>query len=143
MIRRVALVLLGCFCLFAMDTAEAATKAIQMFNRLAVSQGTAKVVLKRGSASIRVKLAPLPATIDTGAEPFDATCYRAYLTSSIDPTIEVPLGNVWPTTKGVGTVKAALKGDLTRLGLDRVVIVAYSKDGQSSFDVLTGTIPVL
>ena len=39
-------------------------------------------------------------------------------------------------TLGKVAVKAALKGDVTQLGLDRVVIVAFSKDGLNSFDVL-------
>jgi hypothetical protein len=37
-------------------------------------------------------------------------------------------------------VKTLLKGNVSLLGLDRFVVVAYSKDGLSSADVLTGTL---
>jgi hypothetical protein len=37
-------------------------------------------------------------------------------------------------------VKTLLKGNVSLLGLDRFVVVAYSKDGLSSFDVLTGAL---
>src|SRR5689334_11670131 len=120
-IRRTVLLLsvaLGAACaLLALDDADAATPKIAMLDRLA----------------------PLPATIDTGTAQFQATIYRAYLASSVDPAVEIPLGSVYPSTKGKAAVTAALKGDVSKLGLDRVVVVAYSKDGLSSFDVLTGT----
>ena len=144
-IRRAALslgVALGAACvLLGADDADAAAGKIAMFDRLAVSQGTAVVNLLKGTASVKVALAPLPATIDTGTTQFQATIYKAYLSSSVDPAIEIPLGSVYPSTKGKAAVAAALKGDVSKLGFDRVVVVAYSKDGLSSFDVLTGTIP--
>ena len=121
--------------------AEAAVPKIPMLDRLAVSQGTAVVTLAKGSVSVKATLAPLPATIDTGAGTFVATIYKAYLVSSTDAAVEIPLGSLYPSTKSKAGVAAALKGDVSRLGLDRVVIVAYSKDGLSSFDVLTGTLP--
>jgi hypothetical protein len=113
-----------------------------MLDRTGAEQGSAKVNLAKGSVNVKATLAPLPATIDTGTEPFQATIYKAYLLSSTDAAVEIPLASVYPTSKSKATVKAALKGDLSLLGLDRVVIVAFSKDGLSSFDVLTGTLVV-
>jgi hypothetical protein len=121
--------------------AEAAVPKIQMLDRLAVSQGTAVVNLPKGTVSVKATLAPLPATIDTGTGTFEATIYKAYLLSSTDAAIEIPIGTLYPTSKSKASVSAALKGDVSHLGFDRVVVVAYSKDGLSSFDVLTGTLP--
>jgi len=113
-----------------------------MLDRTGAEQGSAKVNLAKGSVNVKATLAPLPATIDTDTEPFEATIYKAYLLSSTDEAVEIPLASVYPTSKSKATVKVALKGDLSLLGFDRVVIVAFSKDGLSSFDVLTGTLVV-
>jgi hypothetical protein len=120
--------------------ADAASQKLALLDRLAVEQGSAKVNLPKGTVSLKANLAPLPATVDTGTGTFQATLYRAYLTSSTDASTEIPLGAVYPPTSGKFNVKYALSGDISLLGLDRVVVVAFSKDGQSSFDVLTGTI---
>lgn len=141
-IRTAALAATALALTLAATGADAATPPIQMLDRLGVSQGTAKVLLATGSVTVKAKLATLPATIDTGTDQFQATIYKAYLASSVDPAAEVPLGSVWPTSKGTAQVKAAMKGDLSLLALDRVVIVAFSADGLRSFDVLTGTLPV-
>ena len=129
-----------CLVLLASGGAEAAATKVQLLDRGGVPQGTAKVNLAAGSVTLTAALAPVPALIDTGTEQFTATIYKAYLTSSTDAAVEIPLGSVFPTTKSKGSVKAALKGDVSALGLDRVVVVAFSKDGQKSFDVLTGTL---
>jgi len=42
--------------------------------------------------------------------------------------------------KGAAKAKVALKGDLSLLGLDRLVVTAYSKDARDSLDVLTATL---
>jgi hypothetical protein len=118
----------------------AAGSKVAMLDGSGAEQGSAKVNLAKGSVSIKATLAPLPATVDTGTTPFEATIYKAYLLSSTDAAVEIPLANVYPTAKSKATVKAALKGDLSLLGFDRVVIVAFSKDGLNSFDVLTGTL---
>ena len=121
--------------------ADAASQQVDLLDRLGVAAGSAKVNLVKGGVSFKATLAPLPAQIDTGAGTFEATLYRAYLTKSTDATVEVPLGAIYPPTSGKVTVKPALgKGDLSLMGLDRIVVVAFSKDGLSSFDVLTGTI---
>jgi hypothetical protein len=127
-------------CLLLAANAAHAAGGVPMLDRNAVSQGSATVSLAKGSVKVKVTLAPLPATIDTGTEQFEATFYKAYLLSSTDPAKEIPLATIYPTSLGKASVKAALKGDLSLLGLDRVVIVAFSKDGLSSFDVLTGTL---
>jgi hypothetical protein len=113
-----------------------------MLDKDGAEQGAAKVNLAKGSVNVKATLAQLPATVDTGTEQFEATIYKAYVLSSTDAAVEIPVANVYPTSKGKATVKAALKGDISLLGLDRVVIVAFSKDGLSSFDVLTGTLAV-
>jgi hypothetical protein len=115
------------------------TKA-PMLDAAGAEQGAAKVNLAKGSVNVKAALAPLPATVDTGTAQFEATIYKAYLLSSTDAAVEIPLANVYPTAKSKAVVKTALKGDVSLLGLDRVVIVAFSKDGLNSFDVLTGTI---
>jgi hypothetical protein len=139
MVRRVialALVLL----LLTVSGADAGGEKVSMLDRAAVAQGTAKVNLQSGSVKLKVALAPLPATIDTGADLFEATIYKAYLTHSTDPAIEVPLGDVYPNKKSKAKLTAAFKGDLSQFGFDRVLVVAFSKDGLNSFDVLTGTL---
>lgn len=136
---RAAALVLGL--LFVAGAASAGGGGVPMLDRLAAPQGAAVVNLIKGTVSVTAALAPLPATIDTGAGQFQATIYKAYLVSSSDPAIEIPLGSLYPSTKGKAAVKAALKGDVSKLGLDRVVVVAYSKDGLDSFDVLTGTLP--
>jgi hypothetical protein len=120
--------------------ADAASQKLALLDGLLVEQGSAKVNLPKGSVSLKANLAPLPATVGPEGATFQATLYRAYLTSSTDATVEVPLGAVYPPTSGKFNVKYALGGDVSLLGLDRVVVVAFSKDGQSSLDVLTGTI---
>jgi hypothetical protein len=115
---------------------------IEMLDKDGLAQGTVSVNLVKGSVKAKLSLAPLPATIDTGTEQFEATIYRAYLVNSQDAAVEVPLGSVYPSTKETAKIKFAVKGDLSQMGLDRVVVVAFSKDGLHSFDVLTGTLEV-
>jgi hypothetical protein len=139
--RRLNAVVAACVLMAAGVHAGSTLKA-PMLDKDGVEQGAAKVNLAKGSVNVKATLAQLPATVDTGTEQFQATIYKAYLLSSTDAAVEIPLANVYPTSKGKATVKAALKGDVSLLGLDRVVIVAFSKDGISSFDVLTGTLAV-
>ena len=130
------------FLLITGSGADAGRSKVSMVDRSGLQQGSAVVVLERGSVKANVTLAPLPATIDTGTEMFEATTYKAYLVNSTDAAVEISLGSLYPSAKSKVKLKASLKGDLSRLGLDRVVIVAFSKDGLSSFDVLTGTLEV-
>ncbi len=80
--------------LLAASAANAAGSGIPLLNKDSVQQGSAKVSLVKGSVGVKATLAPLPATIDTGTEQFEATLYKAYLTSSLDPSLEIPLGNI-------------------------------------------------
>ena len=99
--------------------------------------GTAAVTLAKGSVRMKITGLPqLPAAQPLGAT-FAAYVYKAYLTSSADPAVEVFIADVYPNAKGVAKAKAAFKGDLSLLGLDRVVVTAYSKDARDSLDVLT------
>lgn len=101
------------------------------------AHGTAAVTLAKGAVRMKITGLPqLPAANPLGAT-FSAYVYKAYLTSSTDPAVEVFLADVYPNAKGIAKAKVALKGDLSLLGLDRVVVTAYSKDARDSLDVLT------
>ena len=101
------------------------------------AHGTAAVTLAKGAVRMKITGLPqLPAANPLGAT-FSAYVYKAYLTSSTDPAVEVFLADVYPNAKGIAKTKVALKGDLSLLGLDRVVVTAYSKDARDSLDVLT------
>jgi hypothetical protein len=129
------------FCLLCfVSAAAAAAVSVPLVDRLGAEQGTVKFDLVKGTVNAKFNLAQLPALIDTGTEQFTATIYKAYLISSTDAAIEIPLATLYPTTLGKAAVKLLLKGNVSLLGLDRFVVVAYSKDGLSSFDVLTGTL---
>jgi hypothetical protein len=54
--------------------------------------------------------------------------------------VEVFLADVYPNGSGAAKPRVKLGGDVSRLGLDRVVVTAYSKDARDSLDVLTATI---
>jgi hypothetical protein len=100
-------------------------------------RGSAVVSLTRGLVRLKIaSLAPLPAPVDTGSGTFTAHEYKAYIYSAADPAVEIFLGDVYPNGKQKATLKVGMRGDLSRLGLDRVVVTAYSKDAQQSFDVL-------
>jgi hypothetical protein len=138
MIRK--LTLLALCLLFFVSGTDAAPVSVPLLDRLSVSQGSVKFDLVRGMVNAKLNLAPLPAVVDTGTEQFTATFYKAYLLSSTDPALEIPLATLYPTTRGNAAVKTLLKGNVSLIGLDRFVVVAYSKDGLFSFDVLTGTL---
>jgi hypothetical protein len=104
------------------------------------SHGSAAVNLTKGSVKMKISGLPqLPAAQPLGAT-FSAYVYKAYLTSSADPAVEIFVGDVYPNAKGVAKAKVTLKGDVSLLGLDRVVVTAYSKDARDSLDVLTATL---
>jgi hypothetical protein len=138
MIQKLALVAL-CL-LFLVSGADAAAINVPLLDRLGASQGSVKLDLVKGTVFAKLNLAPLPALVDTGTEQFTATFYKAYLLSSTDPALEIPLATLYPTTLGKAALRTALKGNVSLMGFDRFVVVAYSKDGLSSFDVLTGTL---
>jgi hypothetical protein len=142
MALRTAIALTFCLLVLLPGGVDAGGGKIPLLDKDEVQQGTAAVNLAKGSVKAKLTLAPLPATVDTGTEIFEATIYKAYLVKSTDEAVEVSLGDVWPNAKSVAKLKVALKGDLSGLGLDRLVVVAFSKDGLHSFDVLTGTLDV-
>ena len=130
-----------CLLCFVSGVANAAsTTTVPLLDRLGAEQGKVRYNLEKGTVSARFNLAQLPAAIDTGTEQFTATIYKVYLVSSTDPAVEIPLATLYPSTLGKAAVKTLLKGNISLLGLDRFVVVAYSKDGLSSADVLTGTL---
>ena len=103
--------------------------------------GVVKVVLPRGLIQMKiVGLARIPAVVSAGSTTFTATEYKAYLLSTADPAVEIYLTDVFPDARGRAVRKVLLSGDVSQMGLNRVVVTAYSKDGQSSADVLTAAI---
>jgi len=103
--------------------------------------GSAKINLAKGSVTIKTTgLGALPTAVDPGTGAFDAYLYKAYLTSTTDPAVEIFLGDVWPNAKGKAAVKAKLKGTLEGFGFDQLLIVAFSKDATQSADVATAAL---
>ena len=104
------------------------------------SHGSAVLGLSRGQVRLKITgLAPLPADVSTGTETFTAHVYKAYLSSSSDPAVEIFLTDVYPSARQKASRRVALGGDASRMGLDRLTVTAFSKDGQKAFDVLTGS----
>ena len=117
--------------------AGAGAAGVPLVDAAGAPHGTVKVVLARGLVQMKiVGLVRLPSTVGS----FTAHEYKAYLLSSTDPANEVYLTDVYPDARERSARKVALGGDLSQMGLDRVVITAFSKDGQSSADVLTAAI---
>jgi hypothetical protein len=105
------------------------------------TQGNVSVSLSKGVIKLKIaSLARLPAPVTTDTETFTATQYKAYLFSSADPDIEIFLCDVYPNAKQRAACKIALRGDLSQMGFDRIVVTAFSKNGQQSFDVLTASL---
>ena len=117
----------------------AAAGGVPLVDAAGAPHGSVTAVLARGS--VRMKITGLPAlpAQPPGAS-FTAYVYKAYLTSSTDPAVEMFLADVYPNAKQSAAVRLALNGDLSRLGLDRVVLTAYAKDARSSADVLSATL---
>ena len=119
----------------------AAAAGVPLVDASGGSHGSANVSLTKGSVKMKVTGLPrLPAAAPLGAG-FDAYVYKAYLVSSADPAVEVYLADVFPSSSGAAKVKITPKGDLSGLGLDRLVVTAYSKDARGSFDILTAALP--
>ena len=126
------------FAFLAATTAVPAFGAgIPLVDAGGAAHGAVVVKLTRGLVQLKIAgLAPLPAP----AADFTATCYKAYLFSSTDPANEIFLTDVFPNGKQRANRRIALGGDVSRLGLDRVAVTAFSSDGQKSLDVLTATL---
>ena len=118
-------------------SASAWAGGIPLVDATGAAHGTVKVTLARGSVAFKITgLARLPAAVNT----FTATEYKAYLLSSTDGAREIFLTDVYPDSRQRVTRKVVLGGDVSQMGFDRVMVTAFSEDGQNSFDVLTGTL---
>src|SRR5688500_7670460 len=95
--------------LISVSATDAAPLSVPVVDRLAATQGSVKFDLVKGSVNAKFNLAPLPALIDTGTEQFTATIYKAYLVSSTDPAVEIPLATLYPNTLSKAAVKTLLK----------------------------------
>jgi hypothetical protein len=103
--------------------------------------GKAKVNLGKGAVVVKATNLPvLPAEVDTGSGTFTAYLYKAYVNASADPAVEIFVGDLYPNGKGKAAAKLKLKGDVSGLGLDQIVVVAFSKDASQSFDVAVAPI---
>jgi hypothetical protein len=103
--------------------------------------GKAKLNLGKGSVIVKATSLPvLPAEVDTGSGTFTAYLYKAYVNASTDPAVEIFVGDLYPNGKGKAAAKLKLKGHVSGLGLDQVVVVAFSKDASQSFDVAVAPI---
>jgi hypothetical protein len=132
--RTIAWLLLG----LVLPTVVAAA-GVPLVDSTGGSHGSASVALTKGS--VKMKITGLPAL--PGQPPgaaFTAYVYKAYLASSTDAAVEIFLADVYPNGSGAAKPKVKLGGDVSRLGLDRVVVTAYSKDARESFDVLSATL---
>ena len=110
--------------------ASALPAGIPLVDGGGASRGVATVSLPRGVVVLKIKgLAPLPASVSTGTETFTAHVYKAYITSSADPAVEIYLGDVYPSAKQAAIRKVALKGDISAMGLNRITVTGFSKDG--------------
>ena len=119
---------------------SAPAAGIPLVDAAGAARGSATVSLPRGVIVLKIKgLAPLPASINTGSETFTAHVYKAYIVASADPAVEIFLGDVYPNGKQSAIRKATFKGDLSAMGLNRIAVTAFSKDGLKSFDVLAAT----
>jgi hypothetical protein len=109
---------------------------IPLVDAAGTAHGSVALNLARGQVKLKaVGLAPLPASI-AGTPAFTAYIYKVYLFASADPADEIYLTDVYPNAKQVAVRRVALGGDVSHMGLDRLAITAFSKDGQQSFDVL-------
>ncbi len=113
---------------------------IPLIDGTGAAKGTASLRLTTGLVQIKIKgLAPLPAAVAGPAGAFTATAYKAYLTSSADPGVEVFLTDIYPNGKQRAARRIALGGDVSHLGFDHIAVTAYSSNAQQSADVLTAS----
>ncbi len=117
----------------------AAAGGIPLLDSTGAAHGSAVVSLTKGTVKMKITgLPPAPAT-PPGAT-LTAYVYKAYLTSSADAAVEIFVGDVYPTSSGTAKPKVKLGGDVSHLGLDRLVVTAFSKDARDSADVLTAAL---
>jgi hypothetical protein len=112
---------------------------IPLVDSTGASHGSAVVSLAKGAVKMKITGLPAPPAQPPGAT-LTAYVYKAYLTSTADAAVEIFVADVWPSGSGSAKPKVKLGGDLSRLGLDRLVVTAFSKDARESADVLTATL---
>lgn len=101
--------------------------------------GSAVVSLTKGTVKMKITGLPTLPAPPPGAT-LTAYVYKAYLTSSTDSAVEIFVVDVYPSASGSAKPKVKLGGDVSRLGLDRLVVTAFSKDARESADVLTASL---
>jgi hypothetical protein len=117
----------------------AAAGGVPLVDATGAPHGSVNASLGKGSVKMKITGLPALPAQPPGAS-FTAYVYKAYLTSTADPAVEIFLADVYPSGSGAAKPKTKLGGDVSRLGLNRVVVTAYSKDARDSFDVLTAAI---
>jgi hypothetical protein len=132
MVWRIALVLVAALPL-------AAAAGVPLLDGSGGSHGSVNASLTKGTVKLKVTGLPTLPAQPPGAT-FTAYVYKAYLTSTTDAAVEIFLADVYPSAAQKASVRVALKGDVSRLGLNRVVVTAYSKDARDASDVLTAAI---
>lgn len=132
MVWRIALVLVAAL-------PFAARAGVPLLDQSGGSHGSVTASLTKGTVKLKVTGLPTLPAQPPGAT-FTAYVYKAYLTSTTDAAVEIFLADVYPSAAQKASVRVALKGDVSRLGLNRVVVTAYSKDARDASDVLTAAI---
>src|SRR5262245_36256443 len=86
---------------------SAGAKGFPLLDPAGGAHGSAAVTLAKGTVRMKIAGLPqLPAQQPLGAT-FAAYVYKAYLTSSVDPAVEIYLADVYPNAKGVAKAKVA------------------------------------
>ena len=137
MVTRVLIVL----AFLAAFPAAAPAAGVPLVDPSGANRGSVSLRLPTGVVQMKIKgLAPLPAAVTGPGGTFTATIYKAYLSSTADPGVEIFLADVYPNKKLRAARRVALGGDLSHLGFDRIEVTAYSSNAQQSLDVLTATL---
>ena len=112
---------------------------IPLVDSTGAPHGSAVVSTTKGTVKMKITGLPAIPAVPPGAT-LTAYVYKAYLTSSTDAAVEIFVVDVYPNGSGAAKPKVKLGGDVSRLGLDRLVVTAFSKDAHESADVLTASL---
>lgn len=116
--------------------ATASAAGVPLVDSAGGSHGSVSASLTKGTVKMKITGLPALPAVPPGAT-LTAYVYKAYLTSTADPAVEIFVADVYPSGAGSAKPKVKLGGDVSRLGLDRLVVTAFSKDARESADVLT------
>jgi hypothetical protein len=119
--------------------ATASAAGVPLVDSAGGSHGSVSASLTKGTVKMKITGLPALPAVPPGAT-LTAYVYKAYLTSSADPAVEIFVADVYPSGAGSAKPKVKLGGDVSRLGLDRLVVTAFSKDARESADVLTAVL---